>query len=104
MKVVTQMTYKPIEGRYKFTKEDEALTVPGQAYGIPELLQRHSQGILTDVGIGKDPIYLDTDDHDDEDMEKLSTADMVDQEEYVARTKEVVEKPVDKPEIGRAHV
>lgn len=93
VKVVDQFNFVPHTLRIEFTKEDRAITVPDQAYSISDLIERHRAGILTDTAIYKEPVYLDTEDFDDEDMEKLRDSDLVEQEEYLRRASE--QKPVD---------
>lgn len=93
MKTVTQFNYDPVLAMTKIDPNEKSVTVPDQAYSIQELIERHRQGILTDVNVFRDPIYLDTDDHDDVDMEKMRDGDLTEQEDYFRSTQET--KPVE---------
>lgn len=76
-------------------------TVPGQSISIAELLKRHINGTLLDIG--KNPLYGEDDnphlDHDDPDMEKLRDSDLVEKAEFLtanAATKRQLDETVKK--------
>lgn len=61
--------------------KEPSVAVPGMAYEVKDLLDRHKRGLLTDQAIGRDPIYLNGD-LDDLDVEKFRDMDKVDRDEY----------------------
>jgi hypothetical protein len=89
VRVIDQFNFDWTTGLSRKCCEDESVTIPDQSYTIKELLDRHRQGQLTDVDIGRDPVYYDHDDYDDPDVEKLGTMDLVDKAEFVAEGRRV---------------
>lgn len=88
--VMGQFNHVPDESR-EISHRYPSLTVPDQAFSIAELLERHQKGLLTDLAIGRTPIYSKDAHFDDQDMEKLMDSDIVDRMEFVNAGKAVVE-------------
>ena len=76
MKVRTQYNWIA-EKRQKSHIQGPSKTIQGQSYTIPELIQRYSNGLLSDQ---KEPLYMDLD-HNDPDLQQMAKADMVDKQQ-----------------------
>lgn len=87
LNVVNQWTFEPHLDAEAECHLLPSLTVPDQAYTIEELLARHQKGLLTDMAIGKQPIYSEDASFDDPDMEGLMRADIVERSEFAAMGK-----------------
>lgn len=87
MNVITQFTWEPDMAVTYVDPKEPSVTQPNMDYTIAQLLERHRNGLLTDVN--REPIYFDDeDDFDAEDMEKLNQSDLVDKAAYVRSTRE----------------
>jgi len=85
--VIDQFSWK-IEMALEPINDLPSETVPDQVYTLRELFERQARGILTDVTVPREPIYYEDSDHDSPDYEKLVKGDRIDQDEFVAQTKE----------------
>lgn len=86
-KIRTFYNHVPV---FEDTREWESICEPGAAWGLQELLDRHTKGLLTDVTT-KQPIYRDAD-HSSPDLRKVMTSDLYEREEHARATAETVEK------------
>lgn len=67
-----------------------SVTVPDQELSIEELLKRHQMGLLTDVDFPDRGVYSKDAHFDDQDLEKVTRMDLIDQGEFLAAGREAL--------------
>jgi len=74
-----------------------SLTIVGEAYTIPELMQRAQNGLLENIE--RQGIYDEDPDHEDPDFNRLAGSDIVDQKEAIDAS---IQKEVSKKQQKQA--
>lgn len=88
-KVIDQFNWSP-GAPVELSHKSASVTVPDMAYSVEELIERHRNGLLTDVE--RDPVWPSEEpDFDDPDMEKMMREDIDVKHDFAKAGREAVE-------------